>query len=270
MKRPVFIILLILIVLIISVSIFCLVNYFIQNAENNKQEQIDEDLYDKVFHIKETVEPENTESAVIDESVDAEESDTTWAYESYDYSALREINPDCIGWVSLPGTGIEKPIMWKKGDNSEYIHKNAYGEYAYLGAPFMDGFCDPLNGDLIIYGHNTYDRTGFGALSNYVYSPNYVDSRPYIDLYLYENAYRFEIVGVCKVSAQKDKDFYEYYSLVEPQAKTDFLNRMLSKSLIKKPSAPITNTDRFVMLSTCEYSQANGRLVIFGRLIEQI
>ena len=29
----------------------------------------------------------------------------------HDLALLKEKNPDCIGWVSIPGTGVDFPVM---------------------------------------------------------------------------------------------------------------------------------------------------------------
>ncbi len=34
----------------------------------------------------------------------------------HDVTALHEKNPDCVGWISVPGTGIDYPLMWTPGE----------------------------------------------------------------------------------------------------------------------------------------------------------
>lgn len=83
----------------------------------------------------------------------------------HDISLLKEKNPDCVGWVSIPGTGIDFPVM----QNSDFYLKHDFeGSYTDYGLPSLDQRCDPETSDqLIIYGHHMNDGSMFSALLNY-------------------------------------------------------------------------------------------------------
>ena len=42
--------------------------------------------------------------------------------------ALHEENPDCIGWLTIDGTRIDYPVMYRPGDKNYYLHRDFNGE----------------------------------------------------------------------------------------------------------------------------------------------
>ena len=47
--------------------------------------------------------------------------------------ALHEENPDCIGWLTIDGTRIDYPVMYRPGDKNYYLHRDFNGEYSANG-----------------------------------------------------------------------------------------------------------------------------------------
>lgn len=79
------------------------------------------------------------------------------------------INEDFIGWLEIPGTDINMPIV-KGKDNTVYLKKTFYGEKSKYGCCFLDSNnnISALDRNTIIYGHNmSYDDLMFGPLENY-------------------------------------------------------------------------------------------------------
>lgn len=82
----------------------------------------------------------------------------------HDIDSLQEKNADCIGWIRVPGTDIDYPLMWTPDDPERYLHTDFYGGYSDYGVPFMDYRCDPDSSNLILYGHNMFDGSMFTDL----------------------------------------------------------------------------------------------------------
>ena len=84
------------------------------------------------------------------------------------YKKLLGKNSDTVGWLVVPGTKIDYPIV-KGADNSYYLGRNFNREKDYNGWVFMDYRNDERNLDsnTIIYGHNRYySGVMFGTLNN--------------------------------------------------------------------------------------------------------
>ena len=51
-------------------------------------------------------------------------------------TGLQEINPDCVGWIQIPDTGLDYPVVYR--DNQYYLTHNFMNEKASAGAVFLD------------------------------------------------------------------------------------------------------------------------------------
>lgn len=85
-----------------------------------------------------------------------------------DLSLLFAQNGDCIGWLSIPDTIVDYPVMHTPENPQKYLRRNFYGEYSQSGTPFLDSRCSMDSGNLIIYGHNMQNDTMFGSLPKYM------------------------------------------------------------------------------------------------------
>ena len=54
-----------------------------------------------------------------------------------EYAALYNENEDFIGWLNVPGTNIDEPVV-QTDNNDDYLHTNFQGEYEYSGTLFAD------------------------------------------------------------------------------------------------------------------------------------
>lgn len=79
----------------------------------------------------------------------------------HDFDALNQLNSDCIGWVRIPDTGIDYPVMHTPDEPEKYLNKNYDGYFSYSGVPFLDARCTTYNTNMIIYGHNMSTGTMF-------------------------------------------------------------------------------------------------------------
>lgn len=84
-----------------------------------------------------------------------------------DLAAVKAQNADTVGWIILPDSKINYPIV-KSKDNTEYLTTTFEGQTANSGAIFMDMYCenDFSNDNTVIYGHNMKNGSMFRALNN--------------------------------------------------------------------------------------------------------
>lgn len=84
-----------------------------------------------------------------------------------DLATVKAQNPDTIGWIILPDTKVNYPIV-KSKDNTEYLTTTFEGQTANSGAIFMDMLCssDFTDENAIIYGHNMKNGSMFRSLNN--------------------------------------------------------------------------------------------------------
>ena len=63
----------------------------------------------------------------------------TTAPPRHDLAALQSENPDCVGWLTIPDTSVDYPVVWTPSDPEHYLRRDFYGNYASGGTPFLDG-----------------------------------------------------------------------------------------------------------------------------------
>lgn len=177
-------------------------------------------------------------------------------------SALREQNEDVIGWISIPDTPIDYPLMYS-GDNEFYLNHTWEKERNFAGAIFLEQFCKTDLSDFhtIIYGHRMENDTMFTSLKYYD-SQQYWEEHPY--LYLSDGtAHRYEIFSAYKAHVVSDTYRLE---MTEDDTKQLFLDHCIDSSVIETGIVPTAN-DRIVTLSTCDETfKGDYRWVVHARL----
>ena len=86
---------------------------------------------------------------------------------SRNLTPLFEANGDCIGWICIPNTAVNYPVMFTPEESQKYLRKNFEGEYSVSGVPFFDGASTPECDNLIVYGHNMKNGTMFSEVTQY-------------------------------------------------------------------------------------------------------
>lgn len=88
-----------------------------------------------------------------------------------DWQYWQEINPDIIGWVTVPGTAIDYPILQAHMDDPEfYLHHDIYKNYNVYGVPYLDASCSQLqflSPNAVVFGHHMNDGSMFSDFSNF-------------------------------------------------------------------------------------------------------
>lgn len=88
-------------------------------------------------------------------------------FPAVDWDYWLSVNGDVVGWVTVPGTDIDQPIVQADAaDPQYYLWHDVYREPNYLGCPYVDADCaqgfDSLN--CVVFGHNMggSDQSMFG------------------------------------------------------------------------------------------------------------
>lgn len=175
-----------------------------------------------------------------------------------------EQNPDFAGWLSIEGTTINYPVMFTPDEPEYYLNRDFNKRHSAYGLPFIDGTC-PLNGDnLVIYGHHIRNGKMFGALMNYT-SPDFYAQHPVIRFDTADQGAEYDIVAVFKTQVYTaDPNTFFYYLFTKAETERDYddyVHKAKELSLYETGVTP-SYGQQLITLSTCEYSQKNGRFVI--------
>ena len=280
MKKKIQIILLIVLVTVMATSIFYLISYYkktnkdneifknLEQVGTNKNElensffEDDSELSNNVENNQTNVGSSNRQNSTL--------RNKTASYSSLDLKSLKIKNGDTEGWIKIDNTKINYPVM-QNGDF--YLHNNFYKKYSISGTPYLASYCNVNSSDnLIIYGHHMSNGSMFAGLDIYktyngYKNHKYIKFFTLIDDKTIENQY--EVVGAYKVQPNIEvaNILYGTTKFRNVEEFNKYKNVLKNKSLYDT-GANLNYGDKFITLSTCEYSQKNGRLVVVGKLIE--
>lgn len=189
------------------------------------------------------------------------------------YQRLFEANEDMVGWLKIPGTEIDYPVMQTMEDEEYYLYRNFFKEKDNNGSLILDTDSDitKTSNNLIIHGHNMKSGAMFGGLLEYI-DEEYAKEHNIMEFHTKDEERKYEVLAVfySKVYNVEDQVF-KYYQFFEAKNQAEFDNFYYN---IKKLSLFDTGVtaeygDEFITLSTCVYHTKNGRLVVVGKRISE-
>lgn len=182
--------------------------------------------------------------------------------------ALHEQNSDCIAWITIEGTVIDYPVMYRPEEKNYYLHRDFFGEYSPSGSLFLSEICEPQGCDnQIIYGHHMSSGTMFAALDGYK-SEDFYREHPVIRFSTLHGDEEYQVMAAFAVPVYTGKDF-AYYSFSKAGTQEEFLDYVTGckERSFYETGETARYGDRLLTLSTCEYSHKNGRMVVVARHI---
>ena len=184
------------------------------------------------------------------------------ALREIDLDALRQVNPDVIGWIRVPDTKIDYPVVQSE-DNDFYLEHTWQGNKNSVGAIFMDCGSAPDLTDFntLIYGHNMRSGAMFASLRSYG-RQSYWEAHPHIYLLVDSGVFRFDVFSAYR--AGLDAAAYGQ-SFRQRETRENFLQDAAEKSVIQTEITPGIR-DRILTLSTCSGTGHETRWVVQARL----
>ena len=182
---------------------------------------------------------------------------------------LKNMNNDFVGILTIPNTIINYPVMYTKSDY--YLRRSFDKKQSDAGTLYIDKYniIDPIDDNIIIYGHNMKNGTMFHELLNYK-DEEYYKEHKYIYFNKIDNNEKYEIISVfySKVYYENEKVFkyYKFYRTEDTIEFNDYVKNIKELSLYDT-GIDAKLGDKFITLSTCEYSQENGRFVVVAKKI---
>ena len=176
--------------------------------------------------------------------------------------ALRQINPDVVGWILIPGTEVNYPLMQGQ-DNDYYLNRTWDEQENDVGSIFLEHLNRPDFTDFntIVYGHNMIDGSMFASLRKYRQQSHW-EEHPYVYIRSDLGVYRYEIFS--SYLADVESNTYGIGFSGE-ESKGRFLDWIIGLSDITTDVRP-EPTDRILTLSTCSGRGHTTRWVVHARL----
>ena len=180
-----------------------------------------------------------------------------------EYRALSE-DPDMVGWIRIDGTDIDYPVVQRVDEPNYYLKHDFAGRYTDFGCPFAQENCDVQapSDNVILYGHNMKDGSMFSDLVRYQ-SRSFWETHRTIHFDTLTRRDEYEVLAVCRIAA----DAFAFHRFVDAADAMDFADYVAAckERALYDTGVNAQYGDKLLTLSTCEYSQENGRLLVVAK-----
>ena len=181
------------------------------------------------------------------------------------YDVLKDQNPDMAGWIQIPGTVVNYPVMHTPQDPDYYFHRDFYGRESSYGMIYIDGSC--IVGEspnLVLYGHHMRNGAMFASIGKYE-SASYWKRNPQILFDAQDHQGSYEVMAAFRVSADEINE--EFLKMLAASTEQDYIQLMqyLQTNAVYPTGVTSEWPRQLITLTTCEYSQKNGRFLVVAR-----
>ena len=192
------------------------------------------------------------------------------------FGALWSANNDFKGWLTLPGTKTDNPVV-QYTDNDYYLKKDFQKEDNRYGTLYIDAgnrlTPTEMSRNITIYGHNMKDGSMLGDAQQKYRKLTFYKSNPVLT---FSTAYSQEdmhwkifSVMITNSKPAQDNGFVFDYRRTNFANDADFLQFIADckeRSMFILP-VDVQPDDHILTLSTCSYEFSDARLVIMARLV---
>lgn len=205
------------------------------------------------------------ETTVEESSAPETEPETEAPYVSpIDFEALQEQNPDTIGWIRIPGTRIDYPIV-QSADNAEYLHTDFDGKESVYGAIYLDADSQPdfMGWNNPIYGHHMRDGSMFKDVVRFK-EEDYFKEHQFFEVYTPERTIHLKAVscyytdpnGIVRKTRFNSQESFDQWT-----------EERLSPGSFAQP--PEVSVDSIFVLVTCSYELNDARTLLFAVEVDE-
>ena len=212
MRRAVFFALVGVLILAIGVSAWQIGSYVYGSRQSRGQYQELAQLRQEATVPKATQPPETVGTVPV-ETTETVETVPTEPEVLPELAGLLEVNPDLVGWIHVPGTVIDYPVVQRPGERDWYLKRDFYGQKSSAGCIYAREDCDVArpSDNVTLYGHMMRDGSMFAQLNFYTNRRFWEENRVFRFDSLYEHR-SWEVICVFRAEAQGE---FQYQRFVE-------------------------------------------------------
>lgn len=203
-------------------------------------------------------------------------------------ASAKKINSDTLGWISVPGTNVDEPILY--GANWYYASHNIYKKKSYEG---VYPFSNRLTKNVVIFGHNLrgsssvfhqlhhlqeaalgYSKCQSGScgrgLSSSLKDWYKTSAGRTWNISIFGKQ-KWEVFAMYEVKANEPIATLRNNWNLSPASAKSWIDYQLNRSEIKF-GVPVTEKDQLMTLITCgtnyDSATANSRLFVFLKNVD--
>lgn len=262
MKKSLYILTVVLLIVIFGVSAFFVGSYVIESREQARKNEELTNLKNNIQESKPTASaiPEETAPEATFSPVEMRDENGMLI----EYGEIYAKNPDLVGWIRIDGTKLDNPVVQTPDRPNFYLDHDFDGNSSAWGAIYAREECNvnEPSDNVTLYGHNMRDGSMFASLNAYTEKETW-ENNPLI---FYDTLYEYhvyKIFAVFKTSANLGQGF-TYHNMIDADNKDAFdafISKCKELSFYDTGITPQFG-EKVICLSTCEYTLDNGRLVV--------
>lgn len=236
------------------------------DAEQSQGDVSEVENAEETVQTSESNEDENTES-------DGETGITNETAEDaeIDFNALKAENPEIFGWLYVPGTSIDAPVLQSAESDDYYETHNAMkeedeGGALYIEAANLSSMCDF---NTVIHGRTLKDGEDGLFADLYRFSdPDFFDSHEQIYVYLDGNALTYEVFAAFE---RENTSLIRTYDFTYIAGCDQFLEDLYSirdmSMMIRNGWEDVTPYHFLITLTTSKEEKPDKQFVVLAALI---
>ena len=274
-KKAVYWVVIVALIAVFVYSAYALITYYMDSRENEETyENLAQMLVDRPTiplpqdSDEETVPPETQPEQ---ELVTVQNPETGEILEILpEYAPIYSLNPDLVGWISIDGTKIHYPVVQSSLDNPNYyLDRNFEKKYSSHGCIYASEAADVFtpSDNVTLYGHRMADNSMFGELGYYT-EKDFWQEHQYIRFDTLQERHLYQVIYVFSTTASMGEGF-AYHNFVDATDSSNFNAYIFQCKELSYYDTGLTAEygDKLITLSTCEYTNTHGRLVVVAKRI---
>lgn len=172
-----------------------------------------------------------------------------------DFKALQTRYPDVKGWLTIPGTVVDYPVMQSSAQDPEkYLRQNYDMKWRMAGSLFFQYDCMPDSRNLVVFGHNMNDGTMFAVLKKMA-DPKFRQEHPTAVLQTADGTHEYRILTALTTDTTQLP-----FNRTQFAGDEDFLS--FAGSMLAGTGYTTQAGDRLLTLVTCTYTWDGARTVV--------
>ncbi len=190
-----------------------------------------------------------------------------------DFVSLQEKNPEIFGWIKVPDTNIDYPLLQSTERDDFYLHQ-AYDKsgYSFAGSIYME-YCNSTEMTdrvSVLYGHNMIDGSMFANLHKFE-DTSFFNNKKHRYFYIYTPTRKltYEVVSAYEYD---NRHIMNSFNFAENDVFENYLKYIQNpRSVVRNVRTDLDHElsifDKIVTLSTC-VDVGDGRYLLQGVLVK--
>lgn len=182
-----------------------------------------------------------------------------------DFESLQAINPDIVGWLYVPGTEIDYPIMVGETDE-KYLNRDYEGNYSKIGSVFSFSNTNITSDNhIMLFAHNMISGQMFGGLKKF---KDFTYAKEHMYAYIYTPDKTKECMLVSTFKCHKTDEVFELKPDANPKTIEEW-NKFVNDRSIYSLDIPETASQLYTLVTCDGYSGTPQRLTVNYTVIKE-